>query len=134
MSCCLLFSNINWCWFAAAVIVTFAIGALWYSVLFAKTWIRVFKVEMPKKVSTGSMIRTFALQFVVNIAFGLWFFILVQHCTVWFAVITLIVFCGWQKAMLNFQFPKFKDFMMAATIQAGYTFVAGIVFILFALI
>jgi hypothetical protein len=33
MNFCLLFSSINWLWFAAAVVVAFAIGALWYSAL-----------------------------------------------------------------------------------------------------
>jgi len=134
MSICELFSNINWLWYAVAVIVTFAIGGLWYSALFPKTWVRIFKVEMPEKVSTASIIRTMSLQFVVSALFGLWFFVLVQFGSAWFAFITLCVFCGWQKGVLNFRYPKLKDFMLAVLIEAGYTFVAGIVFILFALI
>jgi hypothetical protein len=128
-----LFFNINWMWFSVAVIVTFAIGAVWFSALFSKNWVRIFKVEMPEKPTPALMIRTLVLQFVVNVFFGLLFFMLTP-VSVYLSVFALIVFCAWQKGMLNFQFPKFQDFVMAAVINVGYTFVVGIVFILFALI
>jgi hypothetical protein len=128
-----LFLHINWWWFSAAVVVTFIIGAAWFSVLFSKTWVRIFKVEMPEKTTAGLMFRTLALQFVVNVFFGLLFFILAP-LSLYVALFALIVFCGWQKGMLNFQFPKFSNFVMAATINVGYTFVVGIVYILFSLL
>jgi hypothetical protein len=136
MDSCNLFSQtlsgINWWWFAVAVIVTFGVGALWYSKLFAKTWIRVFKVEMGE-VTTGSFLRTMSLQLAANLLFGLVFFILTHLC-VWIALLTLVGFCGWEKGNLNFEFAKIKDFILAVTIRVGYTFIAGLIFILFALI
>ena len=136
MDSCNLFyqilSGINWWWFAVAVIVTFGVGALWYSKLFAKTWVRVFKVEMGE-VTTGSFLRTMSLQLVVNLLFGLVFFILTHLC-VWIALLTLVGFCGWEKGALSFEFAKIKDFILAVTIRVGYTFIAGLIFILFALI
>ena len=132
-TCLFLFSNIQWIWLAVAVIVTFAIGAIWYSYLFPKTWVRVFKVEMPEKVTTLSMVKTMSMQLIVNIFFGTLFFMLTQISFV-LSVFTLICFCGWQKGGLYFQFPKWKDYVQAACIQTGYTFIAGMVFIIFGLI
>ena len=129
---CQILSGINWWWFAAAVVVTFGVGAIWYSLLFAKTWVKVFKVEMGK-VTTGSFLRTMSLQLAANLLFGLVFFIL-THLSVWIALLSLVGFCGWEKGSLNFEFSKMKDFIMAVTIRVGYTFIAGIIFILFALI
>ncbi|MDR1698694.1 MAG: hypothetical protein LBR75_02565 [Prevotellaceae bacterium] len=134
MNFCEIFSGINWCWYAVAIVVVFAVGGLWFSVFFKKTWVRVFKVEMPEKRSTANMVRTMGMQFLINAVFGLWFFILTQYGGFWFAVITLCVFCAWQKGLLNFHYPKFKDYAMAAIIEAGFTFITGMVFILFALI
>ena len=129
---CQTLSGINWWWFAVAVIVTFGVGAMWYSVLFAKRWVKVFKVEMGE-VTTGRFLRTMSLQLVVNLFFGLVFFIL-THLSVWIALFSLVGFCAWEKGTLSFEFAKMKDFILAATIRVGYTFIAGLIFILFALI
>jgi len=129
---CHTLSGINWWWFAVAVIVTFGIGALWYSVFFAKAWVKAFKVEMGE-VTKSSFLRTMSLQLVVNLLFGLVFFIL-THLSVWIALLSLVGFCGWEKGSLSFEFGKIKDFILAVTIRVGYTFIAGLVFILFALI
>lgn len=130
---CQAISDIHWIWFVVAVVLAFAIGAVWYSVLFSKAWIRVFKVEMPEKITTSSFVRTMSIQFLANVLFGLVFFVLVK-LSVWVAVLSLVGFCGWEKGSLNFQFANMKDFMMAALIRAGYTFVAGMVFILFGML
>jgi len=123
---------VNWWWLGAATIVSFGIGGVWYSALFAKTWIRVFKVEMGE-VTNVSIVRTMGLQLVANLFLGLVFFVL-ANISVWLAIMVLIGIIGWEKAMLNFQFSDFKDFIMAVVIRSGYTFIAGIVYILFALI
>jgi hypothetical protein len=130
---CQAISSVNWIWFIVAVIATFIIGGIWYSALFAKTWIRVFKVEMPEKITTSSFIRTISLQFLANILFGFVFFVLTK-VSVLIAIISLVGFCGWEKGGMNFQFAKIKDFLTAVLIRVGYTFIAGIIFILFALI
>ena len=129
---CKSIAAINWWWFAAATIVSFAVGAVWYSWFFAKAWIRVFKVEMGE-VTTGSVIRTMLLQFAATLLYGLVFFVLTK-LSVGVAILSLVGFCGWEKGNLNFEFSRMKDFLMAVAIRVGYTFVAGIVFILFALI
>jgi hypothetical protein len=125
-------AEINWWWFIAAFVVAFAIGAVWYSFLFTKAWIRVFKVEMGE-VTAGSMFRTFSLQIVATLLFGLVFFVLTK-ISVWLAVLALIGFSAWEKGTMNFEFSRMKNFIMAVVIRVGYTFIAGLVFILFALI
>jgi hypothetical protein len=79
------------------------------------------------------MLRTMSLQLAATLLLGLVFFVLTK-LSVWMALLALVGFCGWEKGKLNFEFPRMKDFVMATVIQAGYTFVAGLVFILFALI
>ena len=129
---CKSITTINWWWFAAATIVSFGIGGVWYSWLFAKAWIKVFKVEM-EGFTTASIVGTMFFQFVATLFFGLVFFILAK-LSVGIAILTLSGFCGWQASMLKFQFGRTMDFFIAVAIRVGYTFVAGIVFILFALI
>lgn len=137
MNSCNLFcdaiANINYVWFGIAVVVTFGLGAVWYSTLFSKAWMRVFRVVMPEKITTSSIVRTMLLQFMANVLLGLVFFVL-TNVSVWLAVLVLVGFCAWEKGNLNFQFAKIKDFFTAVLIQVGYTFLAGIVFILFAMI
>jgi hypothetical protein len=88
---------------------------------------------MPDKITKLSMVRTMSLQLIVSILFGSIFFFLVQ-ISFFISVFVLIGFCAWQKGGLNFQFPKWKDYVLAACIQVGYTFVAGMIFIIFGLI
>jgi hypothetical protein len=129
---CQAIDAINWWWFAAATVVSFAIGAVWFSWLFAKAWLKVFKVELGE-VTFGTFLRTMSLQLASTLLFGLVIFVLTK-LSVWIAFFALAGFCGWEKGKLNFQFSRMKDFVMATVIQSGYTFVAGLVFILFALI
>lgn len=130
---CNLFSQINWLWYAVSVIVAYAAGALWFSFLFAKTWMRVFKVEMPEKGASTGAVPTMLIQLVVTALFGIIFFVMVP-VSLWLAVLVLFAFCGWQKGGLKFRYVKWNEYFSAALVEAGYTFVAGAIFILFALI
>jgi hypothetical protein len=129
---CQSVSGIDWWWFAAATVVSFIVGAVWYSLLFAKTWVKVFKVDMGV-VTIGRFLRTMLLQFAANAAFGFVLFVLTD-ISVWIALLSLAGFCVWEKGNLNFEFGRMKDFILAVTIRVGYTFIAGVIFILFALI
>ena len=129
---CKSIAAINWWWFVAATIVSFAVGAVWYSWLFTKAWIRVFKVEMGE-VTTSSFVRTMSLQFAATMLFGFVFFVLTE-ISVGIALLSLLGFCAWETGILNFEFSKMKDFFMAVVIRVGYTFFGGIIFILFGLI
>jgi len=129
---CLL-SRIDWMWFAIAAILVFAIGAVWFSVLFPKMWARVFKIDTSVEPTTGLYIRTMVMQLIVILLFGFSLFI-VAKLSICIALLVLIGFAGWEKGELNFQFSDFKEYWRAAIIRAGYTFLAGLIFILFAMI
>jgi hypothetical protein len=130
---CYAISNVNWIWFAVAFIIVLAAGIAWYSVLFPKIWARVFNVNTTKKPTTKMLLRTMVMQLVVNLLFGLALFV-ITNLSVWVALLALVGFSGWEKGELNFQFPRWKDYWRAAVIRAGYTFIAGVIFMLFAMI
>lgn len=130
-SFCGLFVGINWSWYVISVVVVFGVGALWYSMLFGKAWMKVFKVEMPAEDEPVQIWPTMLIQLIATALLGLVFFILVrQSCTL--AFVTLIGFSAWQKAGLKFRFLDWKQFMIAASIDVGYLFIAGLLFMLFA--
>ncbi len=130
---CSLFYQIDWIWYIAALILVFGVGALWYSVFFPKAWMRVFKVEMGDKISKSNMIFTMFLQFISSAILGLALF-MITSVSVWLALFALVSFVAWQKAGLKFRYSNsLKDFFMASLIEAGHTFIAGLIYILFAL-
>ncbi len=79
------------------------------------------------------MIITMSAQLIVTALLGLIFFTL-TGISAWLAVLVLVAFCGWQKGSLKFRYVKWNEYFTAALIEAGFTFVAGLIFILFALI
>jgi hypothetical protein len=129
---CKSINEINFLWLFVAVIVSFAVGAVWHSWFFAKAWLRVFKVELGP-VTNASLIRTLGIDFLSHILFGFALFILTS-IQAGLAVIVLFAFCVWKIGKLNYQFARMNDFAMAVLISVGYTCVAGCIFILFALI
>ncbi len=130
---CSTTSSIHWIWFVVATLVAYGAGAIWYSFLFSKTWMRVFKVEMPEKPNTSNTVITMLMQLLVTALLGLVFFVLTK-ISPWLSWFVLIAFCGWQKGILKFQFADWKIYFQAAIVEVGYTFLVGVIFILFALI
>jgi len=61
-------SHANWLAIAVAAVAYFALGGLWYSVLFGKQWIKATGIDMnrpdAKKGVAGVMVFTFILLFV----------------------------------------------------------------------
>lgn len=130
---CALLGQINWLWYVVAILAAWLLGALWYSVLFPKAWVRVFKIEMPDKRSPANMFVTMFGQLAANALMGLALF-MVTAVSLWLAVLTLIGFCGWNKATLKYKFANWGEYFRAAGIEAGYLFLAGVIFILSALL
>ncbi len=131
---CSAFAQFSWGWLAVATVVVFAIGALWYSLLFAKAWVRVFKIEMPQNgEKPKGMVATMLMQLLATILFGLTIFV-ATAMSVGLAVLVVLAFCGWQKGALKFRYAKWSEFSTAAIIEVGHTAISGLVFILFALI
>lgn len=124
--------GINWWRFAAATVVCIACGAMWYSVLFPRTWARVFKIDT-EGVTSASMMRSFGLQILATVVYGFALWVLAA-LSAWIAIIALAGFCAWEKGNLSFDFSRTKDFFTAALIRVGYTFLAGMIFIIFALL
>ncbi len=59
-------SNINYIALAVSVVVYFAIGAVWFSVLFGKVWIALTGVQMTED-SKKNVGKIFGVTFVINI-------------------------------------------------------------------
>lgn len=125
--------QINLLWYIVSVILVYVAGAVWFSLLFQKAWMRVFKVEMPKEGESTGAVMTMSMQLIATALLGLSLFVLVS-VSVYFAVLALVAFCGWQKGTLKFRYTKWSEYFTAALVEVGYTFVAGTIFILFALL
>jgi hypothetical protein len=126
------FYSINWWWYSVAVIVAYGVGVLWYSVLFPKMWVRVFRLQMGA-VTTGGFVRTMGIQLVSTMVFGLVIFIFAL-LDKGLALLVLFGFAAWLVGALNFKFSQPKDLLQAILIEVGYMLVAGNVFVLFGLL
>lgn len=126
----LVISQLDWVWFSFAVVAAFAVGAIWYSLLFFNIWRSVFKVDMPDQNSPSGWIRSFIIQFVTGAMLGLVCFTLAS-ISIGFATFTVVALAGWQMCALTFKYGDWKRFLQAVMIESGYTLVCGLVYILF---
>ncbi|MDL2212366.1 hypothetical protein LJC29_00175 [Bacteroides sp. OttesenSCG-928-N06] len=127
----MVISQFNWVWFAFSVVAAFAVGAVWYSLLFFNTWREVFKVDMPDQNSPTGWVRSFIIQLVTGTMLGLVCFTLAS-ISIWFAVFTVLTLAGWQMCTITFKYGDWKRFFQAVMIESGYTIASGVVYILFA--
>lgn len=69
------FSHLNWLAVAVAALAYFMLGALWYSVLFGKAWIKATGIDVnnpdAKKGAGALMFMTFILEFVICIGLAM---------------------------------------------------------------
>ncbi|HET6991290.1 MAG TPA: DUF1761 domain-containing protein [Bacteroidia bacterium] len=74
------FHNANWLAIGVAAIVYFAIGSLWFSVLFGKQWMAGHNIQMPtddeakarmRKQMPMLMIKTFLMNVLMALAVGI---------------------------------------------------------------
>ena len=70
-----IFSELNWLAILVAAIAYFLLGALWYSVLFGKLWIKSAGIDInnpdAKKGAAGIMMLTLVLEFVTYIGLAI---------------------------------------------------------------
>jgi hypothetical protein len=70
-----LFSNINWLAVLVGGLAYFMLGAVWYSGLFGKTWVRLAGINMndpnAKKGVAQIMMSSFVLMVVVSVGLGI---------------------------------------------------------------
>jgi hypothetical protein len=69
------FSNLSWLHILVAAIAYFALGAIWYSVLFGKSWVAYQKIDMnaaDAKQGTGAiMFGSFIWMFITTIGLAI---------------------------------------------------------------
>jgi hypothetical protein len=69
------FSQLNWLHVLVAAIAYFAVGALWYSVLFGKRWVAYQKIDMndprSKEGTAPIMIGSFVWMFITSAALAM---------------------------------------------------------------
>ncbi|NDV83171.1 DUF1761 domain-containing protein [Bacteroides sp. 51] len=126
----MVISQIDWVWFAFSVVAAFAVGAIWYSLIFFNTWRAVFKVDMPDQNSPLGWIRSFIVQFVTGTMLGLVCFVLAS-VSIGFAAFTVVTIAGWQMCTITFKYGDWKRFLQAVMIESGYTLACGVIYILF---
>jgi hypothetical protein len=70
-----IFSEINWLAFAVAAVAYFALGAIWYSVLFGKQWIALNKIDMSdpnaKKGVGGVFLASFIMMALTSLGIAI---------------------------------------------------------------
>jgi hypothetical protein len=123
-------SQINWVWYAFALVAAFAVGALWYSLVWFKKWKEVFKVDMPDQDTPAGWIRSFLIQFVTGGMLGLLCFVLAA-LSLKFAIFAVLTIAGWQACTNTFKFGSWRRFLLSVAIESGYTVAASAVYILF---
>lgn len=131
-----LFTNISWLWYAIAVLTAYATGALWYTVLFGKQWIKAvhFECQCGAKLYKGEKCSCgprfpweMAFQFVSTAFIGLMYFVLTP-VSIWMAVLICLSFSAWTKSMYKFEISSWKRFTTLAAINVGYFVVVSAIF------
>ena len=136
------FSQISWLWYCFSVVLAFGMGALWYTVIFGKQWIKAvnYVCVCGANLSNGEKCTCKArfpwemiFQFISTALMGMMYFLLTPQSLV-LAVIVAFAFAGWTKSMLKFQIAGWKRFITLASIDVGYFVVVSIIFIVFSLL
>lgn len=130
-------------WYIVAVAISFLIGALWYGLLFPKTWIKAIRYECEcgadvingEKCSCSkkSFLPTMIFQLISTALVVLVFFILTP-IHIWLSILVVIAIASWMKSNLKFQISDWKRFVTLALIDVGYFTIVSIIGILFSLI
>ncbi len=136
--CC----EISWLWYTVAVIIAFGTGALWYTVIFGKQWIKAVNYECRcgANLSKGEECKCesrfpweMIFQFISTAVIGLMYFFLTQ-ISLCMSIFVCIAFAAWTKSMLKFQIADWKRYITLALVDVGYFVVVSAIFILFALL
>ncbi len=138
------FAEISWLWFTVAVIVSYGIGAVWYSFLFSKKWLKLNNVHCPQchanwaegeqcQCKGAGVFLTMSMMFIATAILALLYFVVTPIS--WpLSVFIFIAAAGWMKATLKFRMGNFRDFTALATIDIGYFTIVSLVCILLSLL
>lgn len=135
--------SISWLWFCISVVVSFLAGAIWYGLLFPKTWMKAVKYECEcgADVVNGekctckkrSVLPTFIIQF-ISTALVVFMYFILTSISIWLSVVVVIAVSAWMKSILKFQISNWKRFMTLAAIDISYFFIVSVIAVLFSLI
>ncbi len=132
-----LFSDISWLWYVISVLVAYAAGALWYTVLFGKQWIKAvhFECQCGAKLYKGETCTCsphfpveMVFQFISTGIVGLMYFVLTP-VSIWMAILVGLSFSAWTKSMYKFEIASWERFTILAAINVGYFVVVSAIFI-----
>lgn len=132
-------SEISWLWYSIAVVLAFGLGALWYTVLFGKQWIKAVNYECNcgANLSKGEKCTCkskfpweMIFQFIGTALIGLMYFIVTPISWVLSAIICF-AFAGWTKSMLKFQIANWNRYITLGLIDVGYFIIVSVLFIIF---
>ncbi len=138
------FETISWLWFSLAVVISFAFGAIWYGVLFTKSWAKAVKYECEcgANLAKGekctckpnfSIYFTFFIQIISTALVVLMYFILTP-ISIWLSILVIVAISAWMKSTLKFQISNWKRFVTLAAIDVGYFFIVSCIAVVFSLI
>ena len=136
------FYEISWLWYCVSVVAAFGLGALWYTILFGKQWIKAVNYECvcganlskgEKCTCKGRFPWEMLFQVIGTALIGFMYFILTP-VSLWLSVIVCVAFAGWTKSMLKFQIAGWSRYITLAMIDVGYFVVVSVIFILFSYI
>jgi len=119
------FQNLNWLAILVAALSAFALGGLWYSVLFAKRWAKETGITS-ESASRKNMGRTFGLSFLLALvaAFFLALFIGNDHGALFGAHAGLMAGFGWVFTFLGIIYLFESKSLALFLINACYSVVS----------
>lgn len=139
-----LFHSVNWLWYSVAVLIVFFLGAVWFVVLFSRSWAwaaRITPVGNGKEVIEDDVayragfksFRTMLAQFCSTLLLGLVYF-MVTPLSLWLSLLIAIASSAWMKTIMHFEVRNWKRYVTLAAVDVGYFFISSLIFIFFALI
>ena len=116
---------LNYLAIVLAALSLFVVGGLWYSLLFAKAWMKAADMT-PEKASGGRVVMRFAGTFLLGVfaAFILALFIGIKHGTVFGLIAGFLVGFGWIAPMLGIYYLFERRSLVHFAINASYAVVA----------
>jgi hypothetical protein len=115
-------------WYILAVFLAFALGAVWFSVIFADRWVAVFKIDTAAGVSTLSVIVTMGINLFSISLYG-FLVVIVANVNASLGYLLILAVFIWEVSTLKFQFSDLALFLKAALIHPGHQLLVGLIFI-----
>jgi len=136
------FEAISWLWYVIAVIVSFFIGALWYGVLFPKTWMKAVRYECACKADVANGERCtckrsaniviFLIQ-IISTALLVFMYFILTSIDIRLSIVAIIAVSSWMMSTLKFQIADWNRYFRLVAIDISYFVIVSIVATVFSL-